>query len=145
MYPNFRHTVEVIIVQEGRVLVMKRSEAARIAPGVWHVPAGKAKYEETPREAAIREALEETGLAVEIVEEASVRAFHSVDVHGERYDRCIFTYVVKPLGEVEVTLNDEHSAFAWVEPQQLLQPPYESFDAHLQGIVAKAIQKGRTV
>jgi len=56
-YPDYRIAVEAIIVHEGKVLLAKRADN-----GAWYVPAGKAKYEETPKEAVIREVREETNL-----------------------------------------------------------------------------------
>jgi len=49
-YPDYRIAVEAIIVHDGKVLLTRRADN-----GAWYVPAGKAKYEETPREAIVRE------------------------------------------------------------------------------------------
>ncbi len=55
--------VGVIIVEDGRVLLVKRGHAP--LAGEWSIPGGVLEVGETLREAAIREALEETCLAVE--------------------------------------------------------------------------------
>jgi 8-oxo-dGTP diphosphatase len=56
--------VGVVLVDEGRILLVKRGhEPSR---GLWAVPGGKVGKGESLREAAAREAFEETGLAVEI-------------------------------------------------------------------------------
>jgi ADP-ribose pyrophosphatase len=57
-YPDYRIAVEAIIVHEGKALLAKRADN-----GAWYVPAGKAKYEETPKEAVIREIREHRGCA----------------------------------------------------------------------------------
>jgi 8-oxo-dGTP pyrophosphatase MutT (NUDIX family) len=48
-----------IFDEDGRILLMKRSES-----GAWCLPGGAMELDETPEEAAVREAREETGLDV---------------------------------------------------------------------------------
>lgn len=55
--------VGAIIVEEDRVLLVKRGHAPLM--GEWSIPGGVLEVGETLREAAVREALEETGLTVE--------------------------------------------------------------------------------
>jgi 8-oxo-dGTP diphosphatase len=55
-----------IIVEDGRVLLVKRGHAPLL--GEWSIPGGMLELGETVRDAVKREALEETGLRVEPVE-----------------------------------------------------------------------------
>ncbi len=55
--------VGAIIVEDGRVLLVKRGHAPLL--GEWSIPGGVLEVGETVREAAMREACEETGLTVE--------------------------------------------------------------------------------
>lgn len=73
MYPNYRISVEIILLHEGKVLLTKRAPHCKIAPNVWNVPAGKIKYDEIPIQGMYREAKEEINLDVELLEELSVR------------------------------------------------------------------------
>ena len=62
-YVYYRNPVPaagVIVVERGRVLLVKRRYAPRA--GAWCLPAGFMEYGETPRECAVRELAEETGL-----------------------------------------------------------------------------------
>jgi len=52
-----------VIVEAGRVLLVKRGHPP--LAGEWSIPGGVLEVGETVREAAVREALEETGLTVE--------------------------------------------------------------------------------
>lgn len=63
-YRNPAPAVGVIVVEEGRVLLVKR----RFDPykGLWVIPSGFIEYDEDVKSTGVREALEETGLAVEI-------------------------------------------------------------------------------
>jgi ADP-ribose pyrophosphatase YjhB (NUDIX family) len=68
----------VFVTQGGRVLLVKR----RMEPssGQWALPAGFIDYDEDPREAAVREVKEETGLDVQIT--GLVDVLHGVPSHG---------------------------------------------------------------
>ncbi len=57
-------TVDVIIEVSGGIVLVKR----RFPPPGWALPGGFVEYGETVETAAIREAREETGLAVSLVE-----------------------------------------------------------------------------
>ena len=54
--------VGAVIVENGRVLLIKRGKAPLL--GEWSIPGGMLELGETLRQGAEREALEETGLAV---------------------------------------------------------------------------------
>lgn len=56
--------VGVVVIEDGRLLLVQRSRDP--FRGCWAVPGGKVKWGETLTEAAAREALEETGLVVDV-------------------------------------------------------------------------------
>jgi ADP-ribose pyrophosphatase YjhB (NUDIX family) len=58
--------VGAIIVEDGRVLLIKRGNAPLL--GEWSIPGGMLELGETLRQGAEREALEETGLVVRATE-----------------------------------------------------------------------------
>ena len=55
-------TVGVLIFKEDNVLLVKHGEAASHITGSYGVPAGRIEENETPKQAAVRELTEETGL-----------------------------------------------------------------------------------
>jgi len=56
--------VGAVILDSGRVVVIRRGRAPLL--GEWSIPGGVVELGETVREAAAREALEETGLVVDV-------------------------------------------------------------------------------
>ena len=80
--------VGAIIVDDGRVLLVKRGHAP--LAGEWSVPGGVLELGETVREGVVREVLEETGLAVETLELLGVfdRVVRDLD------ERTLYHYVL---------------------------------------------------
>ena len=64
-YRNPVPAAGVVVVEDGRVLMVKRKFAPR--EGLWSLPAGFVEYDEHVEACAVRETLEETGLEVELV------------------------------------------------------------------------------
>lgn len=142
-YPNYRNSVEVILMYENKILVTKRSNKAKVAAGVWNVPAGKVKYEETPINALYREAKEEINLDVCLIQEISVRTLKGFDGDGEPYYRCVFTYLVEPKNNdlSGFKLNNEHSDFAWITKKEVNAKKYESLDNKLKNVLLSAFNQ----
>lgn len=89
--------VGAIAVKEGKILLVKR--AFEPGAGKWSIPGGMVEIGETMAEACTREMEEETGLAVEVLEQ--IRAFDMVDKDDEgkvRYHYVLIDFLVKPTG-----------------------------------------------
>jgi 8-oxo-dGTP diphosphatase len=80
--------VGAIIVEADRVVLVKRGHEP--LAGEWSIPGGVLEVGETLREAAVREALEETGLTVEVGELLGVydRVLRDAD------ERTLYHYVL---------------------------------------------------
>ena len=126
-HPNYRVSVEIILMHEDKLLLTKRSTEAVVAPGVWNVPAGKVKFNEIPAEAAIREVKEETNMDLEGLKEIHVRTFEGQTASEPIY-RLIYTYVVNVADQQlkQFQLNDEHSESRWVTREELHSKDFDS-------------------
>ena len=95
-----------VIARGGRVLLCRRPEGKRCA-GLWEFPGGKAAPDETLEECLARECREELGVELRVG-----RALACVERDGLR-----ITFFAARLAQGEPQLL-EHSALAWVTPEQ---------------------------
>jgi len=93
----------VIVVHEGKVLLGKRNKIN--ANNKWVLPGGGIDWGENSEEAAKREALEETGLEVEIEKLVCIKEI--IATHAN-YHAIVFFYLVKPKNQ-EIKVNDDLS------------------------------------
>jgi ADP-ribose pyrophosphatase len=110
--------VGVLIQDDDRYLLIKR--AAEPDAGLWSVPGGMVELGEGAAEAAKREALEETGLEVEIVEVIGV-VDKIIEGDGNRikFHFVIVDYLANPVrGSLEAS-SDALDA-RWVKPSDFL-------------------------
>jgi mutator protein MutT len=114
----------LIFDPEFRCLICKRDEDTDWMPGKWGFPGGGVEEGETPKQAAVREIKEETGLDVFYINEFHSNAF------------CTFFATRKYEGTV--TLSNEHTEYAWVERDRLDQ--YDIIPGNIQ-IIEKALQE----
>ncbi|MET7429602.1 NUDIX hydrolase [Streptomyces flaveolus] len=95
-----------VVVADGKLLMIRRAE--REGDLLWALPGGAIEAGEGPEEAAVREAVEETGLKVE-AESLIGQRVHPKTGRDMSYVAC---RVVG--GEAHVADTDELDAIAWV-------------------------------
>jgi ADP-ribose pyrophosphatase YjhB (NUDIX family) len=108
--------VGAIIVQEGRVALIKRGHPPLM--GQWSIPGGVLEVGETMREAAVREAREETSLMVETGEFLGVFDRVVRDEAGRvQYHYVLIDFLCRPVaGELRADGDaDEVKWFTWEE------------------------------
>ena len=67
--------VKSMIVNNGKLLIVKRANNDRYMPGIWEIPGGKLDIGENLLDGLIRETKEETGLEIAVNRQISVRHF----------------------------------------------------------------------
>lgn len=99
----------VVLDEEGRVLLLKRSMNSKNNRGKWDLPGGKVDAGEAFDEALLREIAEETGLKVSL--ERVIGAAES-DMGDQK---VAYLILEARLVSGRVRLSDEHGDFAWVD------------------------------
>ena len=93
-----------------RVLALRRGTGTR-CPGAWEAVHGRIEPEESPEDAAVREVLEETGLAIQRLYNITVHSFY---LHQTaRVEVAIVFCAFVDSGAV-VTLGQEHVEYTWL-------------------------------
>ena len=111
-------TVDIIIEQEkGIVLILRRNE-----PRQWAIPGGFCDYGESLEAAAVREAREETGLEVELLEQ-----FHTYSdpQRDPRQHNITTVYIARAIGGALQAQDDAQEIGVFTEDEL---PPQLAFD-----------------
>ena len=105
-----------LIEEDGKYLLIKRSKIKRDLPNVypsyWDIPGGSVEENELPREAALREAMEEVNQKIRID-----KIIHE-DSQFDASKDSVFTRLVyegRILEERDIILDpEEHTDFVWI-------------------------------
>jgi mutator protein MutT len=128
--PQSRVEVAIAVVEhDGRFLIGLRPEGMPLA-GYWEFPGGKVHEGESPENAAIRECLEETGLAAR-VQGAYPHAKHDYEHASVR----LHFFACEPV-EQQRTLP---SRFRWAAVVELAQYKFPPANAALLRIIANRV------
>jgi lipoyl(octanoyl) transferase len=118
--------VIVVVRRDGELLVMRRAPERL---GYWSLVSGGVESQETPREAAERELIEETGLKAEVSELPVALSYSLLDdppAIRARYGPGIETVTVHPFvadapAGWEPTLDAEHDVYRWCGLDEALE------------------------
>jgi 8-oxo-dGTP diphosphatase len=110
---DFMEGISVIIKKDGKYLLLQQAKTKPF-PLKWLAVSGKMKDEETSEQAAIREAREETGLVIEIIDKAiTLPADYGTE-------NVTFFLANWKSGEVK-TDPKEINDFGWFKPEEILK------------------------
>jgi len=107
----------VVLDDQDRCLLIRRSRACRNFVGKWEWPGGKVDPGEDFATAVLREAEEETGLRIEIIGLAGATQFEMPKV------KVVLLCMEARIGGGVIRLSNEHDDFAWVPLGELTRLP----------------------
>lgn len=109
-------TVAIAVIKrsDGKVLLGHRRDDHYRRPGEWEFPGGKAEKGETPQQAVVREAFEETNLKVSVVKDLMST---TCDYPDGKY-RYVRVFAVAPETDdpQPVSTSGDYVEFRWVDP-----------------------------
>lgn len=112
----FVAAAKVMVVHEGRVLILRRSATDISSPGAWEFAGGRIEFGETPEQAAQREVLEEAGIEAEIGRILFANSFVRTS------DRQVLVLSYLGCAKTDkVVLSFEHEDYRWAGKKQLQQ------------------------
>lgn len=125
--------VGAVVVQDGRALIVQRG--GEPLKGHWSIPGGVVELGETLREAAAREALEETGLVVEVGEVLEV--FDSIvpDAQGKTQYHYVLVDFLCTVIVGDARPGSDAAAVRWIRGEEL-----DGFE--MQDSAKKVVRKG---
>jgi len=115
-----KSTVSILIEHQGRILMVQ--EAKPKCAGLWNQPSGHIELGETPIEAAIREAKEETGLDIKILDLFGIYVGPEVDRHFYN-----FVFRARPLTLSPAPLSPDVMGTKWFSESDLKNLPKEEY------------------
>jgi 8-oxo-dGTP pyrophosphatase MutT (NUDIX family) len=110
---RFNILAGAVTIHDDCFLLLKRCNRESFLPNVWGIPAGRIERGEDPREACLRELLEETGLHGRIVELTGYSYFTSRREHTELNNLQLNFLVDVTQREVRID-HSSHSEYRWV-------------------------------
>lgn len=107
---EFRIAVKSFIIDNNRLLLIKRRDDDIHFPGAWEIPGGRLELGEDPFEGLKRETKEETGLDIDILNPLKIDHFTRQD--SQKITMIIF--LCKPLSN-SIKLSQEHTEYVWID------------------------------
>lgn len=118
-YVNPVPAVGILIEMEGGIVLIRRNNPPH--QGRWALPSGYIESDESAEDAAVREALEETGLQVELIELAGVNSFPE----GPPISGLMVFYRARPISG-ELRGGDDASEAKVFQPEELPLLPFRT-------------------
>lgn len=114
----------VLLSAEDRYLIIKRSAVKRGSPNVyltfWDIPGGGVEEKERPRDAAVRECMEETGIFIDAKELSIIHEDSELDVDKQTiFTRLVYEVKLPEQPRAIVLDPEEHEEYFWLEKDEV--------------------------
>ena len=111
----------VMIVRDGKVLLGERGDACQTAKGVFAYPGGRMEFGQTPKQSAVREVFEETGLILLEKELTFLRYVNEYFPEEKRHYVSLVFMAKSPASEGD-PINKEPTkckGWGWYDPDKI--------------------------
>ena len=130
--PKNKSGANVILIKDGKILLLLRSDKSRWMPGVYGPPGGHIDPGESPKQAAVRETYEESGLTVK-------SADLELLVQRTKHDfGMVYYYITDKFVGNGVTLSYEHKGFSWANWEKI-QELDTTFEPDVLALIKKRL------
>lgn len=113
-------SVRAFVENDGEYLISQRMPGCE-QEGLWEFPGGKKDPNETPLEAVLREAYEETGLNITPVTNELIKFDDRIIPDGKHAGKQIMEYGLFAVAATRKLRLTEHTAASWVRIEGLYQ------------------------
>ncbi len=128
---GYREAAGTIVMNEDKVLLLRRSVKETSRHGMWELPGGKLEEGETPEDAALTETKEESGLDVVIDKKVGEHVDHNMN-------KVYHAYIAEPANvDQEVKLSEEHDESQWMTMEEALALEEGKLSHHAKFFFAK--------
>ena len=104
----------IIIVFNNKYLLLNYPVSFRAPKEYWGLVKGHIENEESLEETAIREAKEETGIDVEIIQGFKEKILYHFKIDGKLIEKTVYFFVARSNVD-RVIISKEHKGFQWLE------------------------------
>ena len=111
-------TKAIIRNDDGKYLVLYKSETEEISPNEIDIPGGRMKFGENAEESLMREIEEEIGINIEIIKPSRVWGFVKDNLH-----LVGITFLAKYI-DGEFKLSGEHTKHEWIDKETIITGEY---------------------
>ena len=123
--------------QNGKILILKRSDEVKTYKGFWSAVAGYVEKGEKPIDTAYKEIGEEVGLkGDDIVFLKRAKPVEFTDFYeDEKYNWTIFPFLFKYI-KGKINIDWEHTEYNWIDPEEIVK--FKTVP-HLKDIISKLL------
>ncbi len=114
-------TKAIIKNNEGKYLVIYKSDTEEISPNEIDLPGGRMKFGENAEESLRREVSEELGIEIKTIKPSRVWGFVKDDLH------LVGVTFLAEFVSGEIKLSGEHTKHEWLEKEKILTGNYPNW------------------
>lgn len=130
--------LNVVVYYEGKILIVKRSQKVGTYRGLWNGISGFIDEPKSIEEFAKQELMEEVAFDERVIASMGVCRPYEVDDQGIGRTWVVYPVLVMLRQKPAITLDWEHTDFAWINPEALKGYEYvKDFDVSVREALAR--------